>query len=265
MYDINTFAPKLVVGAVAIILLLLGGKSMFHAVPPGHRGISVTLGSVDPDFRKEGLTFKMPMIEKIYDMPIKQITKSGVADCSSRDLQQVVINFNVLFRIPEGKVVTLYQEYQGDPFINLIEPRVQEQLKQVAAHFKAEEIVTRREEVKIQAMEKLKKTLEDLIHINDLVINNIELTTELRQAIEDKQVAEQRAQKKEYELEIAKKDAEIKVVTAEGEAKAIKIKGDALKASPEVIQLEIAKKWDGKAPQSVVTGSGGANVLLPLK
>jgi hypothetical protein len=49
------------------------------------------------------------------------------------------------------------------------------------------------------------------------------------------------------------------------EAEAVTIKGSALKVSPEVIQYEIAQRWDGKAPLAVSTMQGGSNVLLPLK
>lgn len=69
---------------------------------------------------------------------------------------------------------------------------------------------------------------------------------------------------KVYELQKAQKEAEITVVNAKAEAEAVEIKGKAIEMSPEVIQLEIAKKWDGHTPQTVVTSGGGANILLPL-
>jgi hypothetical protein len=37
------------------------------------------------------------------------------------------------------------------------------------------------------------------------------------------------------------------------------------KRSLAIPALEIAKKWNGVAPQSVVVTQGGANILLPLK
>ncbi|NJK90644.1 MAG: hypothetical protein HC904_01705 [Blastochloris sp.] len=80
-----------------------------------------------------------------------------------------------------------------------------------------------------------------------------------------KQVTEQQALAKEYELQKARKEAEITLVNAQAEAQSVKIKGEALANSPRVVDLEIVKKWDGKAPQTVVTGQGGANVILPLR
>jgi len=55
------------------------------------------------------------------------------AECYSSDLQQVKMEVNILYRIPEQSVVRIFQEYAGDPFDSLIAPRVQEALKEVAA------------------------------------------------------------------------------------------------------------------------------------
>lgn len=312
--------------AVLVILALLLVTQSFEVVQPGYRGVSVTLGKVDPNFREEGLTFKMPFVETIYQLPVKQITVSGVAQCFSSDLQTVTIAFKALYRIPESKVVELFQEYKGDPYESLLEPRIQDALKQVAALYRAEDLVKNREQVKIRATQIVQKTLKlkegfsfadvsdvkelmeakqeiarkqekqdessemqtpdlpapvsaldkdeldpkmyntvPLVNLVDLPISNIDLTDELERAIEQKQIKEQEALAKRYELEKAKREAEITVVNAEAEAKAVRTKGAALRSSPEVIELEIAKKWDGKTPSTVVVGKGGGNVLLPLR
>lgn len=254
-----------IVAVVIIAVLAIGAFSSVHVVDPGTRGVAVTLGKVDPTYRPEGLSFKMPFVEQIHNMPVKQITESGKAASSSSDLQTVGMTYKVLYRLPEGKIVELFRDYQGNPYGTLIEPRVQESLKKVAAKYRAEQMVTNREKIKMEAQEELNESLGDLIDIRELVIEDIQLSDELNKAIELKQIAEQEALKKRYELDKEKVDAEIKLVRAKAAAEAIKIEGEALKVSPQVIQLRIAEQWDGKAPQSVVVGQGGANVLLPLK
>jgi prohibitin 2 len=169
-----------------------------------------------------------------------------------------------MYKTPEGKVVEIYQQYAGDPYATLIEPRLQEAIKQVTALFKAEELVKNREKIKATVLEKIKKEMVGLLTIVDFAITNIDLTDQLEKAIEDKQVKEQQALAKVYELQKAQKDAEIRMVNAKAEAEAIRITGDALAAAPKLIELELVKKWDGRAPQSVVTSQGGANILLPL-
>ncbi len=272
--------------AVGIVFLL---SQAFTVIDPGYRGVSVTLGKVSPNFRSEGPAFKMPFIENIVKVPIKQITTEGVAECYSSDLQTVKVHYKALHRIPEGRVVELLRQIQGNPYDALVEPRIQDALKQVTARYRAEDLVKNREEVKRQAIAIIRATLKlemgadtsDLnaekikqlnsksvvpwVYVEDLPISNIDLTDELEKAIELKQIKEQEALAKEYELRKATKQAEIVIVEAGAVAKAIEIKGKALRMSPDVIELEIAKKWDGKTPTTVVVGKGGGNVLLPLR
>lgn len=238
----------------------------YHIVPPGHRGISVTLGSVNPTELPEGITFKWPFIQKIVDFPIMQLKAEGRAPSFSSDLQNIAFNFTVMYRVPASQVVKLFQQYRGEPYMTLIEPRVQETIKQVTALSRAEDLVKNRERVKDDVLVKLRAAVGDVLQIVDLSLTNIDLSDQLEQAIEQKVVREQEAFAKSFELDKEKKQAEITIVRAEAEAKSVSIKGEALKSSPEVIQLEIAQRWDGKAPLSVSVGhSGGANILLPLK
>jgi prohibitin 2 len=237
----------------------------FTIIPPGHRGISVILGKVNPTYLGEGPKFKWPFIETVVKYPVMQLKADGKAETFSSDLQQMAVQFAVMYRVPEQKVVTLYQQYRGDPYANLIEPRVQEAVKQITASHRAEEIVKKRELIKTDTLNRIRDSIGDLLTISDLSIMNIDLSDQLEHAIEQKVVREQEALAKQFELDKEKRQAEITIVRAEAEAKAVQIKGNALKATPEVVQYEIAQRWDGKAPLSVAVGEGGANVLLPLK
>lgn len=250
---------------VAVIILFFISTSCFHIVPPGHRGISVTLGKVETDQRPEGISFKLPMIQQIYDFPVKQLKAEGRAESFSSDLQNIGVSYTVMYRIPEAKVVTLFREYKGDPYEALIEPRIQEAIKQVTAMYRAEQFVKDREKVKEDVLKNVRLAVGDMINITDMPITNIDLSDQLEQAIEQKVIREQEALAKNFEVEKEKKQAEITIVKAEAEAKSVHIKGEALKVAPEVIQFEIAQRWDGKTPLSVSVGQGGANVLLPLK
>ena len=248
--------------------VILGGilfLSCYHIVPPGHRGISVTLGTVDQRMRGEGFTLKKPFVEHIIDFPIRQATVEGRASAFSSDLQTVEVAFKTLLRVPENKVVTLYQQFQGDPYISLVEPRIQEELKQTTSLYRAEELIKSREKIKLEVLEKVKRAVGDLVFVTDMAITNFDFTDELERAIEQKTIREQEALAKSFELDKAKKEAEITIVNAEAEARSVKIKGEALRNSPDVIALEMVKKWNGVSPQSVMVDRGGANILLPMK
>ncbi|MGI8905883.1 MAG: prohibitin family protein [Candidatus Sumerlaeaceae bacterium] len=262
-------SPKVGCSAFAIMVgllaLIMVATTSFHIVPPGHRGVKVTLGRVHTGHMPEGLTWKLPIVTTVKDVPVKQLTTKSKAEVFSSDLQSISIDYNVLYRIPEDKVVDLTTQYSGDPYDTLVEPRIQERLKQITATYRAEDLVKKREEVKSKLVASVTEGLGQLINIVDITITNLDLSDQLEAAIEQKVIREQEALAKRFELEKAEKDAEITIVNAKAEAEGVRIKGEAITSAPQVILLEIAKKWDGKSPQSVVVGEGGANVLLPLK
>jgi len=258
-------SPKSFLWLVIAIIVLIALSRSCAIVPPGHRGVSVTLGKVSQNIKGEGLNFKKPFIETIVKIPIQQITVDGETECFSSDLQTIKVSYSVLYKLPPDKIIELYQLYHGDPYASLVDPRIQDALKQATAKYKAEEMVKQREAVKVLAKEIVTREVTGMVTIVDVPLKNIDLTAQLEKAIEDKQVQEQQALSKTYELQKAQKAAEITIVEAKAEAEAVRIKGEALKYSPEVIQLEIAKKWNGVSPTSVVVTQGGANILLPLK
>jgi prohibitin 2 len=179
-------------------------------------------------------------------------------------LQQVKTELRVLYRIPESSVVKIYQDYSGDPFDSLIAPRVQEALKEVTALQSAEQIVKNREEIKSKTLASVRLKVGSLLVVEDVVIQNIDLTKELEAAIEAKMVQEQEAAKAKFTQQKAQIEADTVIIKAKGDAESIRIRGEALKADPTFIDLQIVEKWDGKAPLVIGSGGEGANMLLPL-
>lgn len=232
-----------------------------YVVDPGNRGVKVTLGEVSPGLLPEGFGTKAPIITGVEEVSVRQQTRSAKAACFSSDLQQVGMDLKVLFRIPEAAVIRIFRDYAGDPFDTLVAPRVQEALKEVTAGLTAEQIAKTREDVKHRALEFARKKVGDLVVLEDLVIENIDLSNELEHAIEAKMVQEQEAAKSKFVQQKAEVEARTAVIRAEGEANAIRIRGKALRESPDVVAMQIAEKWNGVAP--LVLGSG-ANTLLPL-
>jgi prohibitin 2 len=255
---------KLIVGAVVIFFLILAGSTSTYMVQPGFRGVQITLGKVSPLPKPEGFGLKLPFISRVEPMSIRQQTRKFVADCYSSDLQQVKIDVRVLYRVPEGKVVELFRDYQGDAFVSLVQPRVAEALKERTALRNAETIVQKREEIKTGSLESARKKIGDLIVIEDLVLEDINLTPVLEKAIEAKMVQEQEAARARFAQQQAEVEANTEVIKAKGEAEAIHLRGKALRENPSVLDLQIVERWDGLTPLVVGPGIGGAEVLLPL-
>jgi prohibitin 2 len=247
--------------AILIFCAVIVATSGTYIVQPGFRGVEVTMGKVSPVQKRDGFGFKAPFVTTIHPISIRQQTAEDKAECFSQDLQQVHIELRVLFRIPEGSVVKIFQEYFGEPFESLIVPRVQEALKEVTALQSAEQIVKTREQIKTHALELTRKKVGTLLIVEDIVIQNITLTRELQRAIEAKMIQEQEAQRSKFVQQRAQIDADTAVIKARGESESIRIRGQALRESPAYIDFQIVEKWDGFTPLVV----GGEGLVVPLQ
>lgn len=252
-------------GGVIILLVVILGFASTFVVPPGHRGVVVTMGRVGPIAAPEGFGVKVPFVSTVLPISIRQQTKGLQTDCYSSDLQQITVELRVLYRIPEAAVVNIFQDFSGDPFESLISPRVTEALKEVTALQSAEQIVKKREEIKTRALASARTKVGSLLIVEDIVIQNVALSKELETAIEAKMVQEQEAAKAKFIQQKAEIEASTAIIRAKGEAEAIRVRGRALQESPGLVQLQIVEKWNGISPL-VVGGGGstGANVLLPI-
>lgn len=258
------FRKYVLIAVIAFIAVVFVFSAAF-IIPPGNRGVLVTMGKVSPMFAPEGFGFKPPFITHVIPISTRQQTKTAGADCYSSDLQQISIELKVLYRIPENMIVKIFQDYSGDPFDSLVAPRVSEALKEVAALQSAEQIVTKREEIKNKALAGAKQKLSNLILIEDIVIEKVSLSKELEAAIEAKMVQEQEAAKAKFVQQKAQIEADTAIIRANGEAQAIRVRGKALQDSPGLVQLQIVEKWNGISPLVVNSGNGGgANILLPI-
>jgi prohibitin 2 len=219
---------------------------------------------VSPGFKPEGFGFKLPFVTTVVPQLIRQQTAQMEADCYSSDLQQVKIDVRVLYRVPQASVVAIFRDYAGAPFDSLIKPRVAEALNEITALRTAEVIVQKREEVKSLALESARRKVGDVLVIEDVVLENINLTKALEDAIEAKMVQEQEAARARFAQQQAQVEASTAVIKAKGEAESIILRGKALRENPSVLELQIIEHWDGVTPLVVGPGATGANMMLPL-
>jgi len=262
----RSFLLRLIGLAVIIFAAVVAVSTTTYVVDPGTRGIKVTLGKPADRFLPEGFGFKAPFITSIVPVNVRQKTQPVRAECFSSDLQQVVMELRILYRVPEQSVVEIYRKYAGDPFDSLIAPRVQEAIKEVTALQKAEQIVKKREDIKQKALVAAKAKIGEMLWVEDIVIRNIDLSQDLERAIEAKMVAEQQAAQARFSQMQVQVEAETAIIRARGEAEAIKVRGEALKQNPAFLRLQVVERWNGKSPLVVpaTANNSGAALLLPL-
>ncbi len=248
-------SPILVALAVFLGAIFIMGAT--YIIPPGHRGVLVTMGKVSSIFAPEGFGLKLPFVTTVVPISVRQRTTVSNTECYSSDLQQINVELKVLYRLPEGQIVKMFRDYHGDPFDSLIAPRVSEALKEVTAMQSAEQIVKKREEIKAKTLESSRAKIGDLLIIEDIVIQDVKLSKELEAAIEAKMVQEQEAAKAKFTQAKAEIEAQTAIIRAKGEAEAIRVRGRAVQDNPGLVQLQIVEKWNGISPLVIGGGAGG--------
>ena len=233
-------------------------------IQPGEVGVKVSMGKMDRALLIPGMQFYIPGVDNIVTYSTKQETVSGQAVPMTADQQPITIQYKVQYNIPEGQMLTLYEKYNGDPYVKLVEPQIQEAFRQVIAQHKADQATKSVNGIKNSVLSMVRENVKGLVNVVDIPITHVDLPEVLQQAIAQKQVMEQQALQKQYELDKARKEAEITIANAEAQAKSIHLQSEALAKSPQLIEYEKVKRWDGKLPNTVI--SGGANgTLFQLK
>jgi len=140
----------------------------------------------------------------------------------------------------------------------IIKPAISNAVKAVTAHYNAEDLIVNRDQVRGQIDAHIRDALKTYrVVIDSVNITDFSFSPEYATAIEQKQVAQQKAQQAQYDLEKAKVVAQQRVVEAQAQAQAQKLLQETL--TPELIQQQAIVKWNGVLPQVV-----GSNGVLPM-
>ena len=158
----------------------------------------------------------------------------------------------------------------------VIQPAVEEVVKQVTARYNAEELITKRPQVKADIEQEITTRLNVYNIKTDVIsITDFQFSPLFAQAIESKVEAEQKAQKAENDLiriEVEARQLEAQaeglaaanIAEASGEAEAIKIINEALAQNPFYLEWLKTQAWDGKLPL-VVGESGTPFIQIPTE
>lgn len=250
------------------ILLLLLFVHPWAIVDPGHKGVLVRLGAVQPGVLDEGIHPRIPLMDTVVLVDVRINKKDSDASAASKDLQMVRTTIATNFHLAPSTVDKVYQQIGLEYGPRLIDPAVQEVVKGVSAKYTAEELIAKRPEVKDQIRENLTTRLAAFnIIVDDISITNFDFSESFNQAIEAKQVAEQQVQKAQRDLQRIEVEAKQKIAQATAEAEALRLQKQVLSSDllrlREIENERVAiEKWNGKLPD--VTG-GGAVPFINVK
>ena len=199
----------------------------------------------------------VPIVNTVKSLSVRVQKQEISAEASSKDLQEVftdvALNWHI---IPEEANLIFQQIGDEQEIINrIINPAVEEVLKAVMAKYTAEEIITKRGNVKAGVDELLTTRLTNYhVTVDDISLVHVHFSARFGDAVEAKQIAEQEAKRAEFVALKAIKEAEAKVNLAIGEAEAQRLIRETL--TPDILNKQFIEKWDGQLPK-IVTGEAG--------
>jgi regulator of protease activity HflC (stomatin/prohibitin superfamily) len=246
-----------------IILLLLSLallSSFFVVVNAGQRGILMKFGEVQSQILDEGIHFVVPIVHTVQKLSVRVQSQEISAEASSKDLQDVYADVALNWHIKPDEANTIFQQIGDEKAVvtRIINPAVEEVLKSVIASYTAEEIITRRGEVKAEVDTALITRLSTYhIAVDDISLVHVHFSERFSDAVEAKQIAEQEAKRAGFIVLKAMRDAEAKVSLAKGEAEVQRLLRENL--TPEILQRRAIDKWDGTLP--LIMGDNSTKIL----
>ncbi|MEB3159837.1 MAG: prohibitin family protein [Synechocystis sp.] len=251
-----------IVGGILAALLVLLSLNAFVVINPGQAGVLSVLGKAQDGPLLEGIHFKPPLVSSvdIYDVTVQKFEVP--AQSSTKDLQDLSASFAINFRLDPTEVVTI-RRTQGtlqNIVAKIIAPQTQESFKIAAARRTVEEAITKRSELKEDFDNALNSRLEKYgIIVLDTSVVDLAFSPEFAKAVEEKQIAEQRAQRAVYVAQEAEQQAQADINRAKGKAEAQRLLAETLKAQGGelVLQKEAIEAWrEGGAPMPKVLVMG---------
>ena len=256
----NTGLIKYALIAFAALILVLT-LNPFVVIGAGERGVVMNFGAVQKEILNEGLHIRMPIMQKVVIMNVQVQKGEGQGDAASKDLQQVTTNVAINYHLDPLKVAHIYQSIGTFNQVgeSIILPAVSESVKAATAQYTAEELISKRQEVreKIRQLLLVRLAVYGVI-VDDFSIVNFAFSREFSNAIESKTTAEQLKLKAERDLERIRIEADQKILQAQAEAESLRLQKEnvtenLIKLRQIEMQQRAIEKWDGKLPQ--VTGT----------
>ena len=240
----NQQAEKIVdllrVAAGVGILFTILFKSIVQ-VDPGEIGVPILFGNVQESVLTSGLNLVNPLVE-VEMLDVKTLTYSmygqgteevaddrvsrdGAITTLSADGLTLTLEITVWFRLNPGEAPQLLRTIGVNYIDKIVRPAIRTSLRDMAVMFVATDIYSAKRENYIRAVtEDIEKSFQGRgIILEKVLLRNVALPDKVREAIDEKISAEQRAQQMVFVLQKERQEAERKEVEAKGIAEAQRI------------------------------------------
>ena len=225
-----------------VFSVVLALVSCLRTVPTGHTGIVTTFGKVEDITYEAGVHFCAPW-QEVVNMDNRNQKSSVDLSCFSSDIQEVSVTYTINYQISKTNAQTIYKEIGISYYDIIIAPRIQEAVKSEFAKYTAEELLNMRSQLSGDIRSLLTEQLQNYnVVVIDASIEDLDFSDTFTDAVEAKQVAEQKSKQAKIEQEQknmeaaaaaeraeieAKAEAAVAKIAAETELEVVKIQADA--------------------------------------
>lgn len=246
------------VAAIIVFVLWVGAHTALTALKPieaGSVGVVYQFGEIVGQ-KGEGLQFIAPWQELRTESIKVQRKRFDNVSGFSRETQDVIVSTTLNYRVDPAAVQNLYRTVGPNWFDTLVEPRINQFFKAETVKYNTVDIAPNREQIRLDVQEKLDADLRQFsITVEDLLIDNIDFTTEFKQSIEEKQIAAQNALREQERISQRQAEAQQGIESAKGEAEQERERArgaaDAIRIRAEA-QAEANRLLDASLSQQVI-------------
>lgn len=237
------------IGVVVLVFLVITALNTIYTVPSGTVGIITRFTKVNRE-TQPGIGLKIPYIEGITGMNV-QIQKEQVdASAATNDLQNVTATVALNYHLDHTQVTNIYVNLTPLYKDNIISPTLQAAVKSVTSAYSASDLVDKRPEVTQKIEDELVSKLEPRgILVDQFSIVNFAFSPEYASAVEAKVVAQQDAEKAQFNLQQAQVNAQANEVQ------------DA-SLSDQILEQQAIAKWNGILPTTLAGQGSIFNIPL---
>ncbi|GME92771.1 unnamed protein product [[Candida] boidinii] len=216
--------------ALPVGIAITAAQYSMYDVKGGSRAVIFDrLSGVNQTVVGEGTHFLVPWLQKAIVFDIRTRPRVIQTTTGSKDLQNVSLTLRVLHRPDVPRLANIYQNLGLDYDERVLPSIGNEVLKSIVAQFDAAELITMRELVSARIRNELSARANEFnIKLEDVSITHMTFGREFTKAVEQKQIAQQDAERAKFLVDKAEQERRASVIRAEGEAEAAEVISKAL-------------------------------------
>lgn len=258
---------KSVKGVIILVLVLViaavVGLSSMCTVSEGYIGVKYRFGKIVADDLEPGLNFKLPIVETVTRVDVREQIYESSTTAYTKDTQTVEnLQFKLNYYYDRAELSNIIRNIGINNVENkLVVPQLMSIVKNEIGQFKAEELIQNRTVVQENIEDKIAESLKaNGIIVSAFALENVDFEDGFEEAVRAKVVAEQEAlkmQNKTLETEElarqtvieAQAKADSQKIEADAQAYSIQVVQDQLNSSPQYLEYAKIEKWNGEFPQ----------------